>query len=426
MRHSILKRAIQVKDLKLKSDGTYILLTLLSYRNEIFSDEIFFTIEESAGLNEQQLLNKAVVKFKQDERYITYLRILDNQKISEDTDGVKFNKLSIEYNSINDVSGLRYLEQAYPNPTREEFSDKKITRYFAKFLNQSNLFLELNFDDYNSLVVQNESVHYEAYDFFSFDWMINGTRDEILEFNVSMLDMYGELFPGFRSFHNRGEYKAGAYYITIYDEIKNLYTTGRELAYVDTLGNVVGYYHLGYLDGKLNVLLSEKNNFVGQNKILVEVDTFEEDVAVTETQPFIDDIKLSVKNMVGKMDNFLLTLNLELNKIGKSVRAELDNFGTEVDRNINNMIKDTDLEDIFNDSKSQFQSLSKAISSDSNSENSAGVAQQRAQSDIQQSYDSKIQSKLPKGTKAISPKIKIPSAPMPHGEGSDHAYDLGF
>ena len=97
---------------------------------------------------------------------------------------VAYLKLNKEINPSNLPRVPKYNA---PQPTKEDYQNKEITRYFCKKNNES-LFIEINKATYNKLTQEDDTLDYQSYFPFSIPWLIDGEQNKVAITNKNAVD----------------------------------------------------------------------------------------------------------------------------------------------------------------------------------------------------------------------------------------------
>ena len=423
MKYKILKKAIRINNYNTERNIFSINLSLMNNKIEILN---YNSIVNPAFTNLYSNIKDSIIQFKNSQAYIDAIKKIDIENTVEAT-----NNLSKEYNIINDVSDLTYFDVHYPDVSDEDYSGGSIIRYIAKFLNHNNL-IEVSLSDYNDINNKNANTHFETYDVITISWKLNGIREEVFEANTKELNRLKTIFGDFNTFYALNEFDSGPFYLTIYDEIPNLYTIGGELIYEDILTNYSGYYH--YFKGRL---WSGVSDALGPNKYLIEevVEDFGDDTSGDDILSDVDNL-LSVIN--NELNKFQTSPNV-LDNLEKEINGLFNEFSDDLQNSFNEFLDGSDLKDVFNESMKDAEEL-QATSDDGT------LTYPDKQNEIEEKYNDKAESALSGAESGMTakekqdfkkvkkkspkiPKIKIPNvhvAGKKHEEGTDHNYELGF
>lgn len=403
MKYTILKKATQVNSYFTENGIFTTNLSLLSEKKVLYSSVINIS---PALPNDYQNLNEAVTRFKNSEHYKTIERGIDSQAQQVTS------SLVTEYNAVNNLTDLRYFNVFYPDLLEIDYIKGFTNRYIARFLNH-NYMLDVSLEDTVAIQSKDSTTHFEAYDVITINWKLTGERQEVYDFNMNSLKIVKQLYGEFQTFYGLNLFESGPYYLTIYDEIKNLYSAGQEFVYSDSLENYGGFYHF-----IKNNLWSGNSDANGPNDLLIEGN-----IPDTGTDEGIQDILNGVNGAINQ-------INAELNKIPASMtRAEsqankyINEYERELTGAMSEFLTGTDLEQAFNDSYKDAMDMQDDPNAQANVEKK--YMNKIDDMPLSDADKEKIKKKGPK-----LPTIKIPKVHGPgrkrHEDGTDHAYELGF
>lgn len=432
MELNIINRAIQITGIKLNkiSDELFefeIYISLLNFKIIVFSKTIKILSNVNENIN--RVIIKSVIKFKESKEYIDYF-ISKSQEIQDEP---TITKLSLEYNTINDLSNLTYLKNFEPELTDEDIKTGYKIRYFAKFLN-NNVFIETSYEDYLLIVNNTYGTHFETYIPIIYTWNVSGVKEDVYSKNSKILSDTENIYPGYMNYFNN------PFYLTIFDEIENLFSLGGELSYKATLNEFSGYYHHSY-----KKLLSGINNETGINAELIEGVLKRTEISSEESKN-IEDLMAGVENTIKDLSNDLTNIissfkpdeNNE-SPILKKLKEDSDILISQakisiINSSLDAIGKDTEFGNLLQDSIDGVTKLMDNLESGDDTTQEELLDEISNQfktarlNDIDKSDKSKdikddLKSKL---KKSKIPKLKIPIIRGKHTEGTDHAYELGF
>ena len=72
-------------------------------------------------------------------------------------------------------------------PTKEDYQNKEINRYFCKKNNES-LFIEISKTTYEKLIREDDTLDYQSYSPFSIPWLIDGEQNKVATTNKNSVD----------------------------------------------------------------------------------------------------------------------------------------------------------------------------------------------------------------------------------------------
>lgn len=403
MKYKILKKAIRINSYNINNDIFNINLSLMSYKKAIFTESM--SIKHTKSLHSD--ITQSILNFKNLDKY----KIAELKIDTENTTQTSSNTLSQEYNFINNLSDIKYIDLYYPEITDTNYSIGNISRYIGKFLNHNTL-IEISPKDFNNINQKKLDIHFEAYDTTIIPWKLTGTREDVFKENSLSLNKLKTLFGDFNTFYGLDEFDSGPFYLTIYDEIPNLYTIGKELIYNDTLTNYSGDYH--YIKGKL---WSGKSDSIGPNLLLIEgyIESFGDDTAGAD---IISDVNDAINKITKELDKFPGILD--------GLKGEMDSlvsdFEKDLQQSIDEFLEGSDLKDVFNESYKDAMDLQ--INPEKQSEIEKKYEDKLDKLQLSDDDKKKVRKKGPK-----LPKIKIPNVHIgrkPHPEGTDHNSETGF
>lgn len=74
-----------------------------------------------------------------------------------------------------------------PQPTKEDYNNQEINRYFCKKNNES-LFIEISKATYNKLIREDDTLDYQNYSPFLIPWLIEGEQNNVAIINKNAVD----------------------------------------------------------------------------------------------------------------------------------------------------------------------------------------------------------------------------------------------
>ena len=405
MKYKILKKAIRINSYNEDGNVAVSISLLFGRVVKLTSDIILPKTDNTIHEN----LRVAILMFKNSKEYEDIVESISiNEKLAD-------SNLTTEYNSINNISNLKYFDEYYLDITELDYTYGSITRYLAKFLNH-NYIVEISIDDYKSILNKENNTHFEAYDVTSVSWKLTGKKQEVFDYNTKVLQSIKNVFGEFQTFYNFGEFESGPFYLTEFDEIPNLYTIGNELIYEEELTGFAGYYH--YIKNKL---WSGKMNIVGPNDPLIEEIT-EDSGDSTVGLDIVNDVQDAIQKITDELNN----LESALANANSDISNAMSGFEKNLNDDISNLLGGSDLKDIFTESFAD----ALAIQNDPNMQAEIEKKyEDRANSEIDKLDLSKSDKDKLKKKKTKMPKIKIPNFHIgrpPHPEGTDHNSEVGF
>ena len=169
---------------------------------------------------------------------------------------IEYLKLNKDINSSNLPKTPKYNSL---KPTKEDYDNQEITRYFCKKINES-LFIEISKSTYNKLLNEDSSLDYQTYFPFALPWTISGKQDQVAIINKNAID-YAEVNQQAQGLAKYLKYNYLLYYnLTPGITLKNL-----SRVYSDTGEKVPDTLPQGYKLGSQNKICNNCSYNMGGN-----------------------------------------------------------------------------------------------------------------------------------------------------------------